>query len=150
MSAFHTLRTLAKSSAAWTIFGAMFIRFVIADCDADSGRRQGLFQAADELLASGRVSGFDEQRLNEVEGWFRENLPVPNRFAVSGKPRRKAQAISWFRDTAIAQIARMRDFQAILESYGVGVEMLRESRPGYVVYEDEHQVVAYPFSETRC
>lgn len=42
------------------------------------------------------------------------------------------------------------DFQAILESYEIGVEMLREGRPGYVVYEDEHQVVAYPFSETRC
>ncbi|MBA3511548.1 hypothetical protein [Sphingomonas sp.] len=128
----------------------MFIRFVIASRDEDSGRRQGLFQAADELRASGRMSGSHEQRLNEVERWFRENLPVPKRFAVSSKPRRKAQAITWFRHTATEQIARMRDFQTILESYGVGVEMLREKRPGYVVYEDEHQVVAYPFSETRC
>lgn len=128
----------------------MLIRFVIASRDEDSGRRQGLFQAADELRASGRMSGTDEQRLNEVEQWFRDNLPVPKRFAVSSKPRRKAQAISWFRDTATEQIARMRDFQVILESYGVAVEMLRERRPGYVVYEDDHQVVAYPFSETRC
>jgi hypothetical protein len=44
----------------------------------------------------------------------------------------------------------MREFQAVLESYDILVEMLRERRPGYVVYEDEHQVVAYPFSETRC
>ena len=44
----------------------------------------------------------------------------------------------------------MRDVQAILEGYGVSVEMLREARPGYIVYGDTHQVVAYPFSETRC
>ena len=128
----------------------MFIRFVIPSRDEDSGRRQGLFQAADELRASGRMSGTDEQRLDKVEQWFREYLPVPKRFAVSSKPRRKAQAISWFRDTATEQIARMRELQAILQSYGVGVEMLRDRRPGYVVYEDEHQVVAYPFSETSC
>ena len=95
------------------------------------------------------MTDIDEQRLKEVEQWFRDNLPVPKRFAVSSKPRRKAQAISWFRDTAGEQIARMRDFQAILESYGIAVEMLRERRPGYVVYEDEHQVVAEPFSDTQ-
>ena len=82
------------------LYGAMFIRFVIASLDEDSGRRQGLFQAADELRASNRMSGIDEQRLNDAEQWFRDNLPVPKRFAVSSKPRRKAQSISWFRDTA--------------------------------------------------
>jgi hypothetical protein len=128
----------------------MFIRFVIAGRDQDSGRRQGLVQAADELRASGRMSATDEQRLTEVEQWFRDTLPVPKRFAVSSRPHSKAQAISWFRDTAGEQIYRMRDFQAILEFYGIAVEMLRERRPGYIVYEDDHQVVAYPFSETRC
>jgi hypothetical protein len=128
----------------------MFIRFVIASRDEDSGRRQGLFQAADELRASGQMSKGDEQRLDEIERWFEENLPVPKRLALSSKPRRKAQAISWFRDSAAEHIARMRDFQTLLETYGILVNMLRDRRPGYVVYEDEHQVVAYPFSETRC
>lgn len=128
----------------------MFIRFVIGSRDEDSGRRQGLFQAGDELRASGRMSHSDEQRLDELQQWFRENLPVPNRFAVSSKPHRKAQAISWFRDTATDQIAQMREYQRLLETYGFDVQMLREKRPGYVVYEDQHQVVAYPFSETRC
>ena len=75
----------------------MFIRFVIASRDEDSGRRKGLFQAADELRASGQMSKSDEQRLDEIEQWFEENLPVPERLALSSKPRRKAQAISWFR-----------------------------------------------------
>jgi hypothetical protein len=128
----------------------MFIRFVIGSRDEDSGRKQGLFQAGDELRASGRMSHSDEQLLDELQQWFRENLPVPSRFAVSSKPHRKAQAISWFRDTARTQIAQMREYQRLLEAYGFVVQMLRDKRPGYVVYEDEHQVVAYPFFETRC
>jgi hypothetical protein len=128
----------------------MFIRFVIGKRDEDSGRMQGLFQAGDDLRASGRMSQHDEQRLDELEGWFRKTLPVPDRFALSTKPHRKAQGISWFRDSATEQIARMREFQALLESYGLVVHMLREKRPGYLIYEDDHQVVAYPFSETHC
>ena len=128
----------------------MFIRFVVGSRDEDSGRRQGLFQAGDELRATGRMSHGDEQRLDELQQWFRENLPVPDRFAVSSKPHRKPQAISWFRDTATEQIAQIREYQRLLETYGFIVQMLREKRPGYVVYEDEYQVVAYPFSETRC
>lgn len=128
----------------------MFIRFVVASRDEDSGRRRGLFQAGELLRASGRMSQADEQRLDELEQWFRKNLPVPNRFALSSRPHRKAQAISWFKDGAAEQIARMRDYRALLESYDIAVEMLREKRPGYIVYEDDHQVVAYPFSETQC
>lgn len=128
----------------------MFIRFVISSLDEGSGRRQGLFQAGDELRSSGQMSHSDLERLDELQHWFRENLPVPSRFSLSSKPHSKAQAISWFRDTAAEQIARMREYQGLLETYGLVVDMLREKRPGYVVYEDEHQVVAYPFSETRC
>lgn len=128
----------------------MFIRFVVANRDEDSGRRQGLFQAGDALRESGRINDADIGRLDELQDWFRVNLAVPARFSVSSKPHRKAQALSWFRDTAREQINRMRDYQALLQSYEIPVQMLREKRPGYVVYEDEHQVVAYPFSETRC
>jgi hypothetical protein len=96
------------------------------------------------------MSHSDEQQLDKVEKWFQENLPVPKRLAISSKPRRKAQAISWFRATATEHIGRMRELQAVLENYDILVDMLRERRPGYLVYQDEHQVVAYPFSETRC
>jgi hypothetical protein len=128
----------------------MFIRFIVASRDPRSGRRQGLFEAAAQLRASGRLSHQDELRLDELQQWFGENLPVPNRFSLSARPHRKAQALSWFRDTATEQIARMREYLALLERYGFVVEMLREKRPGYVVYEDEYQVAAYPFSDTDC
>jgi hypothetical protein len=42
----------------------------------------------------------------------------------------------------------MREFQEVLERYGVTVQMIRAKRLGYVLYEDEFQVAAYPFSDT--
>ena len=92
----------------------------------------------------------DAQHLAALYAWFKARLLVPTRFSVSSKPHSKAQALSWFRDTAVEHIDRMRDYQRILEAYGLQVQMLRTRRPGYVVFEDEYQVVAYPFADTPC
>jgi hypothetical protein len=43
-----------------------------------------------------------------------------------------------------------RELAAILEAHDIRTEMLTTDRPGYVVYEDDYQVVAEPFlSEHR-
>jgi len=128
----------------------MFIRFVIADLDADSGRRQGLFQAGEALIANGRMNPFDEECLERTYRWFKLHLPVPTRFAVSRRPHAKAQALSWLRDSATEHIDRIREYQRVLETYGIQVEMLQTTRPGYIVFEDEYQVAAYPFADTPC
>jgi hypothetical protein len=36
----------------------------------------------------------------------------------------------------------------LVESAGIEIEELRTTRPGYLVYEDRHQVVALPFTDT--
>lgn len=128
----------------------MFIRFVIGRLDPDSGRRQGLFQAGDELLESGLMGPKDAAELRQLYAWFKANLPEPSRFSLSTRPHAKAQALSWFRDSAAEHIRSMRVYRAILEDYGLRAEMLRTTRPGYIVYEDDHQVVAYPFADTPC
>jgi hypothetical protein len=43
----------------------------------------------------------------------------------------------------------MHPIKTTLEKFGHPVTMLTESRIGYVVYEDELQVVAEPFSDTQ-
>lgn len=126
----------------------MFVRFVIKSLDRDSGRRQGLFQAANELQLSGAVTPEDNKKLDSIFNWFRKNLLKPTKLAVSSRPHSKAQAISWFKDSAKEHIAKMREFQDVLERYGLAVEMLKARRLGYVLYEDEFQVAAYPFSDT--
>jgi hypothetical protein len=126
----------------------MFVRFVIKRLDRDSGRRQGLFKAAAALRDSGLLSGTDDDHLESIWDWFNKNLEKPERLALSSRPHSKAQAISWFRDTATEHIAKMREFQEILERYGFMVEIIKAKRLGYVLYEDEFQIAACPFSDT--
>jgi hypothetical protein len=128
---------------------SVFIRFVVKRLDSHSGRRQGLFQAAIRLRESDDITGQDRKRLLALSDWFNQNLERPARLSLSARPYAKAQAISWFKDTSIQHISRMRQFQRVLERYGIAVEMLSTRRPGYIVYEDEFQVAAYPFSDTR-
>ena len=42
----------------------------------------------------------------------------------------------------------MREIAAILEEHGVMVKMIYTDNPGYLLYEDEHQIVAHPHPET--
>lgn len=127
----------------------MLIRFVVDELDPDSGRRQGLFQAAKTLRDSGRLSARDDNKLESLWDWFNKHLERPEKLAVSSKPHAKKQALSWFRDTAYHHIAKMREFSDVLEQYGIGVVMIKTNRPGYVVYEDDHQVAAHPFADTQ-
>jgi hypothetical protein len=126
----------------------MFIRFVTPQIDRASGQRQGLFQAAKTLRETGALNGPDHEHLEYLRSWFNERLETPTRLAVSSRPHKKAQAISLFKDTATEHIAKMRELQEILERYGIGVQMIRAKRLGYVLYEDEFQVAAYPFNDT--
>ncbi len=127
----------------------MLIRFIIDKRDPDSGRRQGLFQAARSLRDSGQLSASDDDKLEALLAWFNEHLERPKRLAISPRPHSKSQALSWFKDSASDHIAKMREFSKILESYGAGVRMIKTDRPGYILYEDEYQVAAYPFADTE-
>ena len=108
-----------------------------------------MFQAAKDLRESGALGREDNDALEEIRDWFNTHLERPSRLSISSRPNRKAQAISWFRSTASRHIGKMRDFQRILESYGVAVEMIKTRRPGYIVYEDKFQIAAHPFSDTQ-
>ena len=125
----------------------MFIRFVIADKDEDSGKRQGIFQAIADI--EDELSTFEADQLEANRKWFNENLDVPTSFSKSGKYHAANVAISWFRDTAKEHILRMRELASLLENHGVEVTTVNTSRPGYIVYEDTYQVVAEPFKATR-
>ena len=126
----------------------MYIRFVIAGTDQDSGRRQGLFQAVSDLEHEDVLLPHEQAQYDEISEWFRQNLKKPRSFSRSSRPHAKNVAISWFKDSAQEHISRMYTLVAILNTHGVHTEMLRTERPGYVVYEDPFQVAAEPFGET--
>lgn len=125
-----------------------FVRFVIPETDADSGRRQGLFQALADLDDRGELLAEEQRTYDQICNWFRKNLRKPRSFTRSSKPHAKKVALSWFKDTATDHVRRMRELAVILEAHGIPTQMVRSDRPGYIVYEDHHQVAAEPFSDT--
>jgi hypothetical protein len=126
----------------------MFLRFVISEIDDESQRELGIFQAIDRLRRRGVLSHYEEQQDDSIGKWFDKNLAKPSRFTASKPPfyRKKSKAISWFKDTAHEHIAHVRTLVAILQNHGIWVRILTTDRVGYVVYEDEHQIVAEPFA----
>ena len=125
----------------------MYLRFVVADIDEDSGKELGVFQAMYRLRDAGNLDPHEEEQHDVIRRWFSENLEKPTRFTASKPPfyRKQPKAISWFKDEAHEHIARIREMIAILQGHGISVQVLKTERVGYVVYEDAYQIVAEPF-----
>ena len=128
------------------------LRFVVARRDVDSGVESGPFGAAYRVRDSVDVDPADREALAAHLAWFDANLKRPSRFnrtKSKGFYRRNTRGIAWFRDTATEHVARMHQIAAILERHGHPVTLLSEARVGYVIWEDEFQVIAEPFSDTQ-
>jgi len=128
------------------------VRFVVSQTHAESGVEGGLFGAAYALRDAEDVSQEHRQELSELLLWFEKHLPTPNRFnrtSSKGYYRRNQKGIAWFRDTAEGHLSRMHELKRIAEANGHSVALIREDRVGYVVYEDDVQVIAEPFADTR-
>jgi hypothetical protein len=126
-----------------------YMRFVVHRRDADCGRRLGLFQAIAALAYAGRLRDYYSSHYRELLDWFNVNLDRPRSFSRSSKAHAAPLALSWFKQSALVHIAKMREIVVILEEHGIGTEVLFCKRPGYVVYDDEFQTVAEPYAETR-
>ncbi|MFT3930993.1 MAG: hypothetical protein QM709_11940 [Spongiibacteraceae bacterium] len=90
----------------------------------------------------------DSEWYKETASWFNKYLPEPSRLSRSKKSHAQPVALSWFKDNAEEYIAKARLVADLLEKYGFVVDMLTTDRPGYVVYEDEYQIVAVPYVDT--
>jgi len=98
------------------------------------------------------TGGAIEHAIRQELNWFRNNLPVPTRFNRSrskGYYRRGTKGISWFKDSAAECLARMHVLRQIAETHGQPITVVTEDRVGYIVDEDDVQVVAEPFADTR-
>jgi hypothetical protein len=120
-----------------------FIRFVIGRKDEDSHVEQGIFQAAALAIEWGDIKGYDADELNRLRQWFSGNLEAPTSFGRD-KLRR---GICWFKPTAEEHISRIWEMAGILERNGIYIKKIRTEKPGYVVYEDDWQLVAEPFQK---
>jgi len=130
----------------------MYMRFVVLEIDPSSQRYLGVFQIAARLIDSGELYQDEHEELQGIRDWFDQHLEKPTRFTASKPPYyRKAQrAISWFKEDAVDHIAKVREMAAFIERRGIEVRVLTAQRVGYVVYEDEFQIVAEPFADVVC
>ena len=129
-----------------------FLRFVGNRRNADSGVEMGLFEISFALADHKGTSDTSADAIREQLAWFAKNLPKPvrfNRTRSKGYYRRNTRGICWFKDSATECLSRMRVLQEIAEAHGHNTKMISEQRIGYVVYEDDFQVVAEPFNDTR-
>jgi hypothetical protein len=118
-----------------------FIRFVIGSKDDESHVERGVFQAVAQALEWKDITGSDAEQLNELEEWFNKNLKKPTSF---GRDKLRL-GICWFKTEATNHISRIWEMVQILERNGIYVKKIRTDKPGYVIYEDDWQLVAEPF-----
>lgn len=107
----------------------------------DSGVADGVLRRACALRHSDGVPKLERGILSEQLEWFARHLPAPKRFA---------KGVAWLRDDAIEPISRMFEIKRVLGANGhvVRAHAVRENRVGYIVYQDDAQIVAEPFTDT--
>jgi hypothetical protein len=116
------------------------IRFVVGWEFEGKHHERGIFQAAAQAIERGTIIGTDADELNTFLRWFSENLEKP---ASSGRNEQRF-GVCWFKTTAEEHISRILQMIRILERRGIYIKEIKTEKPGYVVYEDDWQVVAEP------
>lgn len=114
--------------------------------DTRTGQPTGLLTLAYELLRQDALRSGDEEALREHLHWLERHVPIPDRYSRNRNASHKeTHGLSWMKATAAEAVAKLHAVAEILRRYGHPAEMVRSTRPGYVVYEDDFQVVAEPF-----
>ena len=113
----------------------MYLRFVFAKPEKGRNRHVG-------ILYPRRYGGWGQARIAEIYVWFRENLKRPPLEAFS-----QDRGLCWFKPDALPCIERIVELAHILQRRGERIWHLRTRYPGFVTYEDPHQIVAIPAAE---
>ena len=115
-----------------------FIRFQ-TDLRAPHGRSPlGLFYSTCRLTESRELPDYAEELLEESLQWFNQNLPVPRLASREGR------CLFWFRTDARELIEQVWTLVALMNEEGLYVHHRTTSRPGKIVYADDHQIAAIP------
>lgn len=132
--------------------GAEFVRFVVpAWIHRESQAPIGVIGAAYELLRQDTVSDDVRAEIERWIEWFENNLSVPDRFnrtKSKGWYRRETRGIAWLRASSTDHLAAMAELAACIAKCGYATAEVRSERVGYVVYEDDVQVIGEPFRDT--
>ena len=130
----------------------MLLRYEVENRAGSRPLTQGLFEAMYALLRGVGVSVAARGELRRLADWFEKNLAAPERFNRSKSKahyRRYGPGICWFKESAVEHVERARLLAKLIADCGRAVRLISTDRPGYVIFEDDHQVVAEPFREKK-
>jgi hypothetical protein len=105
-----------------------------------------------ELSRSTDVNHELQAELSRLLTWIEHNVELPDRFnrtTSKGWYRRETRGISWLRAGAVQHVQAFRSLADVVARCGYEVSEIHETRVGYLIYEDDVQVVAEPFRDTR-
>ena len=126
----------------------MFIRFVSGEINERSHVQAGLFCAAYKLRDEHELPEYELNRLLDLLAWFNAHLRSPFEYRLR-KSWRSAVAICWFKSSAHEHLEKAREMIALLEDNGLYISTIKSEKVGYKLYEDDAQVLAQPFADTR-
>jgi hypothetical protein len=118
-----------------------YVRFVVDFKDEDSHVEQGIFQAIWRAIEWGHITGKDAEELIKLRSWFNENLERPDSFGRG----RHSLGICWFKVEATEHISQVYAMVRVMERNRIYIKKIKTDKPGYVIYEDDWQLVAEPF-----
>ena len=124
------------------------LRFIASDPDRDPDRPVGVFGAAYDILRRNESPTYLQDEIRTTLDWFVRELPIPDRFVKSRKPHRADTGLCWFKADSVDCIRNVRYLVHLVTECGIPVREVRTDSPGYVIYEDDHQVVAKPTADT--
>jgi len=128
----------------------MFLRFITKYEDDWGEEATGVFQALGYLIRSDQVFEYDRQRLKDIREWFNKKLDQPKRFNKHSNKKKSNVAISWYKDSAKQHLKNMYDLVPIFDIYGITIEIIKKENPGYIVFEDDFQVVTIPHGKDKA
>ncbi len=122
----------------------MYLRFQTKTPDPHSGYPTGILVAAHQLRDSNRVTIEEEGWLRDYLLYFNQNLAIPECL----EELKNKRAISWFKEGS-QMIDRVWNLKVFLEEQGIFIDVITTTKPGFVIYEDDDQIVAQPSKRRR-
>ena len=121
----------------------MYLRFVVGSDTDDHRHLTGIITEARSLRDEELLHDFEDTWLEKQFNWFNDHVPVPP-YTKSDWP---SGCAAWFKnnEAAAEAIKRMWEFVNLLRENGKNVRVLKSKKPGFILYEDDVQVVVSEF-----
>lgn len=128
----------------------MYLRFITDEIDLRTGKPKGMFTLAYELIQARVLSNNDEALLKGSLKWVEVNIPIPTRFSrTSNEYRKNTGGLCWLKSESDEVVSKHWNIKNIVEITGYSIRLVKTENPGKMVYEDEFQIVALPFSNQK-